>query len=151
MGDPISIIGLALSAVGTIGQLGAQSDAAAAQKKAQKLAQRKADLAAQRERVKAIREARIRRGRIEATSALTGTAGSAGAIVALASTGAQLTGGLGFSAEQQGLAGQISAANIAGADLQSQAATFGAIGGVGTSIFQQAGGFKTIFGGNTPQ
>lgn len=151
MGITAAVVGAVTGAVGTISQISASKKAAKKQKKAQQLQQKRADIAAQRERVKGVREARIRRGALEASAARTGVSATSGRLGAEAAIGTGLSSNLAYSAEQQGLAGQVSEANIAAAGYQSQAATFGAIGGVGATIFQQAGGFKTIFGGNTPK
>lgn len=152
MGTAAAVVGAVTGAVGTIAQIGASGRAQRQQEKAEKLRERQAQLAAQRQRVKAVREARIRRGQLEAGAVATGTGGSSGVAGGQAAITTGLASNIAFSQQQEGLASQVGQANISAAQAQSQAATFGAIGGVGQSIFQQAGGFQTIFnsgGGGT--
>jgi hypothetical protein len=142
-----TLIGAGVSAVGTIASISSSKKASKEQKRAQQLQQKRADISAQRERYQAVREARIRRGSLEAAAARTGTTATSGFAGGRAAIESGFAGNVAYSQQQQNLAGQVSQANISAADYQSQAATFGAIGGIGSTIFADAGGFKTIFKG----
>jgi hypothetical protein len=159
--------GLALSAAGTVQQYRQGKKQEKAQKNAQRIQQqsiereneirqREADRQTQRARVKAIREARIRRGALSAYAGSTGTLGSSGALGAAGSISSQLTSGLASGAAERDSARELGDLNVAtGAALsreniniasaKSSMNTWGAIGGFGSSIFDAGGGFKTIF------
>ena len=160
-------IGLALSAAGAVQQYSAGKKQEKAQKNAQriqqeatekenKIRQREADAVTHRARVQSIRQGRIRRGALSAYAGASGTQGSSGAIGAGASISSQLSGGLAFGAGQRERGEELGNLNVAtGAALsreniniasaQSSSNTWGAIGGIGSTIFSDAGGFKTIF------
>ena len=127
-----------------------------AQEKQNAIQQKQADLKTQRARVKSIREARIARGRIAAYGANTGTTGSSGVLGSSGSINSQLGGNFDYGNQQRGLASEASANNLATskaigvenniqARAQGDASTWGAVGGVASTIFSQAGGFNTIF------
>lgn len=137
-----------------------------------RLQQKQADISNQRNRVRSIREARIKRGQIAAGAQNAGVSGSSGAIGGASSISSQLTSNLGFGDQQlqiardlgdnnvatQGALGDINVnlASIATtnsanqAKAQEGAALGAAIGGLGSSIFSAGGGFKTIFGAKQP-
>jgi hypothetical protein len=140
-----AIIGAVASGVGAAGSIIQGKKASKAQEKAQEKQQRIADLQAQRARVKTIREGRIRRAEIIAGGAEGGTTGSSGVAGGVGAVTQGVAGNLAFGQQVQGLAGEASAANIEAAQAQSTGATFGAIGGVGQNIFEQARGLKTLF------
>jgi len=145
-----------------------------------KLEKRKANVLAQRSRVQSIREARIKRGQLVQGAALSGTQGSSGEIGASSSISSQLTGNLAFGNTMTGIATEMGQNNLdtqgalgdvnlalsgisntnsaaqassqtAQAKASSDGATASAIGGLGSSIFNAAGGFKTIFSAGQPK
>lgn len=168
MADPVTlaVAGLAVSAGSTALQYKAGKKQEKAQKNAQRIQQqatekeneirqREADRQTQRARVKAIREARIRRGALSAYAGSTGTLGSSGALGAAGSISSQLTSGLASGAAERDSARELGDLNVATgralsreniniASAQSSINTWGAIGGVGSTIFDQSGGFKQI-------
>lgn len=136
---------LAVSAASAYKQHESSQEAAREQKKAQKLSQKRADIKAARARYQAIREARIKRAEATVQAEAGGVMDSSGFAGGVGSARTQIAAGVGESLQLQGLAGKESAALQSAADAQSQAATWGAIGGVSGSIFDAAGGYKTIF------
>ena len=136
----------------------AQQQMASAQKESIAAQQRGANVQAARERMQMAREARIRRSQVLATAGLTGmgAAGTAGVTGAVSSIGAQLGANIGTANVLTGFAEIASQANQQAADFASKASGHMAkaqqwqtIGSIGSSIFSQAGGYTTIFGGNT--
>lgn len=155
----LAIVGLAVSAAGVALNYsqqrkaqGLQEKAAYEQKKsnAQQSAMQ-AEQAAQ-ERRQQVREERVKRSQILNQATLTGTADSSGELGATAGMSTQLGSNIGVN-QSMILGGQ----NITGfsqnaANFQTQAQSasnlgglFGQVGGLGSSLFQSAGGWKTIF------
>lgn len=164
-GNPVSIIGIAISAFSAVQQMGAADDAADAagqqadaQRKAEQARSRQSEVEAQRQRIQQIREGRVRRAQVISSTGneglgFSGTSGSVGATAGITS---QVASNIGNINQSQGFASEISTYNIqagqAGADMaqaQANGAMWQKIGGVGDSIFQAKGGWTTIFGGNT--
>lgn len=79
MADPVSIIGLALSAVGTVQQMSASQKQAKASKKAERLRQRQMELDALRQKRKIIRQSQIERARVVASAGAQGLLDSSSA------------------------------------------------------------------------
>jgi len=123
---------------------------------------RMAEVQAQRERIQQVREARIKRSAIVASAGNVGIgAGTSGVSGSTSSIGSQASANIGSINQQQTFAADASAANqqaadasaafqIAGAEGNVAAAKWQAVGAIGSSVFQGAGGWTTIFGGNTP-
>lgn len=160
----IALIGVAVAAVGTYQSIQAQQDAkkdARRQRDAnQKINdQQRADAAgkAAAERRQQIREERIRRARVIASSENTGVEGSSGEIGAVSSLSTNLSTNIGANAASVFSGGLISqyaqdAAN-AGYSMQSnlsRAQNASTVAGFGGSIFNAAGGmgaFSSASGG----
>lgn len=140
-----AVASLALGAASFVSQRRAAKKAASNTKKARATQQRIADQKAARDRTRAVREARVKRAQLQVRAEGAGVAGASGAVAGEQSITSQLASNLGFSQQIQGLGQQATAFNQQAASAQGQAATAGAIGGVAQSIFQTAGGFKTIF------
>lgn len=120
----------------------------AAQKESNAAMQRKADIEAQRARLAQIREARIRRAQVLASTGVTGT-GTSGTAGATASITSQTAANINAIDVNQQLSAQASAANQRAADASSNMALGQTYGQLVGTIFNQQGGFTTIFGGNT--
>lgn len=157
-------IGLAMQVM----SMGAQQDAAqeqsqalhdqaAAQKESEKAKARMAEVDAARQRVAQVREERIRRAQVISSAGNQGlgmsTSGVAGSV---SSVGSQAGANIGFINQQETFAGDASKANQNAADASARAGVSAAegaqwqtIGALGSSVFKDAGGFTTIFGGNT--
>lgn len=148
----IAAIALGTTAVSMVMQSQAAGEAADAQKAANEAQQRAAQVEAQKARIQQVREARIRRAQVLAsgtnTGLGTGTSGMGGAIGSISS---QMAGNIGDINQQQTFATQTSQALQKSADAQVDAQKWQQIGNFSQSIFNQAGGFTTIFGGNTPK
>jgi hypothetical protein len=174
--DPVSIaiVGLGFQAASFVMNQGAKDDQAdaaraqaaaterqaEAQRKQAEIAQRKADMDNARATRAAIRQSRIARASVMNTGANAGTFNSSGVLGGVGSIGSQLGSNMGYFTGQQDANAQITAAQGQQADAiiaggyaaadaqvaQGNAAQAGAIGGLGQSIFNAAGGFKTIFG-----
>lgn len=146
----------AVSAVATVysgqQQAKATKQAAAAQREATAAQGRASSVEAQRARIQQVREARIRRAQVLSSGVNaglgTGTSGIGGAVGSIAS---QMGENIGSINQQQTFAEQTSTALQQSADYQVKAQKWQMIGNFSKSIFNnQAGGFTTIFGGNTP-
>jgi len=145
----IALAGLAVSAVGAIGSYVQGQKAADSAADAEKAKQRMAEVEAQRERIKQVREARIRRAQVVASSQNTGLGGfSSGVAGATSSIASQTASNIGSINQTEAFASQASSALQKSANYQVGAQTWQTIGNAGTSIFNNAGGFTTIFGGN---
>ena len=131
-------------------QAKATKKAAQAQQEATAAQGRSASVEAQRARIAQVREARIRRGQVISAGANAGMgAASSGIGGAVGSIASQMGENIGNIGQQQTFAEETSAALQTSADQQVKAQRWQQIGAFSQSIFKQAGGFTTIFGGNT--
>lgn len=150
MGVSAAFAAVAVSAASYAEQRESAEDAAYARDRQAKSERRKAEVQNIRSVREQIREQRIASARILARGATSGTSGSSGVAGGVASTGSQLASNLGYmgdiAAENANIADATQAFGVAQGDIaQAQA-----LGSLGSSIFNAAGGFKTIFGGNKP-
>lgn len=157
--ETIAIVGLGLSAAGTVMQMEARSDAkdaarrrADAQAQQAALEQKRADIANARQLRTAIRQARIARASLVNQGANAGTSFSSGVVGGAGSVVSQSNANVGFFNQMgevnAGITDTQRAQAAAMADYgaaQGDAAIGGALGNLGGTIFQSAGGFKTIF------
>ena len=134
----VTLIGIGVQAYSAKKQRAATRKGVKAQERAIATQQRAADLKAARDRVRSIREARIKRATLVARAEGAGVGGASGAQAGRQGVVQQLAGNLGFSQQVQGLGAQASAFNQQAAVAQGQAATWGAIGGIGQSIFSNS-------------
>ena len=125
-----------LAVAGTAASVAQQRKSGRAQAKSQRIQQRKADIQAAQGRREAVRQARIRRADILATSANTGAGGSSAEQGVIGALQSQLGTSLGASFQNQALSGQQSSANIAASRASGQAATFGTIGDLSASFIK---------------
>lgn len=130
MGPVAAVIGAVAAVGGTVVSYNAQKKAAAASRRQQ-------ELATTRSNRQAIREAQLKRAQAIAAGAAMGGLGGSALAGGLSSLGAQLGSGLGFSSQMSGLSADIE-------KFQQRAATWGAIAGMGGSLFQTAGGFDGL-------
>ena len=130
MGPVAAVIGAVATVGGTVMQYSAQ-------KKAAKAAQRQQNLSTQRSNRQAIREAQLARAQAIAAGASMGALGGSALAGGLGSLGAQLGSGLGFSSQMSSLSNDIN-------KFQQRAATWGAIAGIGGSLFQAGHGFDGL-------
>lgn len=119
--------------------------AARAQQRSIEVQQKQADEQSFRQRVAAVREARLRRSSVEAQSAATGTMTSSGYAGAVASVQSQLGSNLSFLDTQQSLSRQASIFNIQAAGHQGNAAELGALSKVSGSFASMMSGGRSIF------
>lgn len=135
----------------------AMRDQAEAQKQSEQAKARMAEVQAARERVSQVREERIRRAQVISSAGNQGLgAGTSGVAGSVSSIGSQAGANIGFINQQETFAGDASKANQNAADASARAGVAAAegaqwqtIGSFGSSVFKDAGGFTTIFGGNT--
>lgn len=164
--DPVTvaIAGAVIAGVGTYQQMEAAKDAksdreqaANAQRQAQ--SEQRASQAAQAAaaRRQQIREERVKRARIMQSSTNTGVSASSGELGAVGGLNTQLGSNLGYQQGQINAAGRISAFNQTAADFLSSAenkmadaSMWGGVAGLGMTVFNQAGGFKSLFGTQAP-
>lgn len=135
---------------------------AAAERERQRIEQVRADVAARKERRQQLREARLRRSQVLAAAANAGAIGSSTVGGALGSLGSQFGANIGSINEAQGFGQAISTQNEIIGNQQSEInrlegksqqiaakqQIFQSIGNLGQSIFDRAGGFTTLGGGN---
>ena len=160
----LAYIGAATTAVGAVQQYQAgqkQKEAmgrqAAAQQEQFRISQQQAEI----QNVRAVRQQLRQRyaaaAALTSRGAMTGTLGSSGVAGGLASLGAQQAANLGYMSDiattqtamgqQAAIIGQAQADYGSAAGQAAQGAAFANLGG---TIFQQAGGFKTVFGQSQP-
>lgn len=143
--ETIALVGLGLSAAGTAFSVYQGNQAAKDQKKAMKAQQRASDLKAARERVQAVREARIRRASVVASAGQTGTGMSSGVAGGTGSIQSQLGGNLNFSLGQQALGREATSANISAAGHQADANMWSAVAGLGGSLIGNSQQVSSLF------
>ena len=137
------VVSAVIGAVATVGSAVMQSDAAEEQAQAQREAidaqQKIASADAARERLKAIREARIRAGAIAGGAGAGGVGQvSSGVAGSIASIGSQAGSNIGAINVHEGFAEIASQANQRAADAQADMMQWQAIGSIGKTIFSQA-------------
>lgn len=152
---------LAVSAGSAVMSYESQQDAAdaaeqqaTAQKESLRAQQKMADVEAQRQRIQQVRESRIRRAQILASSGNTGLGvGTSGVSGSVSSVGSQAASNIGMINQTQTFAAEASAANQRAADAasrgaraQATAAQWQSIGGFSQSIFKDLGGWNKVFG-----
>lgn len=127
MGPVAVVIGAVAAVGGTIMQYSAQRRAAKASRKQQ-------ELSTQRSNRQAIREAQLRRAEALSAASSMGVLGGSAIAGGLSSLGSQLGSGLGYSSQMSSLSADIE-------KFQQKAAMWGAVSGMGGSLFQAGGGF----------
>lgn len=155
---PVAAVAFATAAVSAAAtvysankQAKATKQAAAAQREATAAQGRSASVEAQRARIAQVREARIRRAQVLSAGTNAGLgAGTSGIGGAVGSISTQMAENIGTIGQQETFAQETSAALQRSADYQLKAQKWQTIGNFSQSIFNKAGGFTTIFGGNTP-
>ena len=146
-GATTATIAATAAVVGAVGLVGGAIEtrkAGKAQRKSMEIQQRQADIAAARSRYAAVRQARIQRGAMQQQAQAGGVGASSGVICGVAGLQSSLAGEIGASQTMQTLSRQASTFNQEAASAQSNAAIWGAVGGMGSSIFQSAGGVGAI-------
>lgn len=144
-------------------QVRAAEAQAAALKERQRVEQVRANVEARRERREQLREARLRRAQVLSAAANAGALGASTVESGLGGIQTQFGANIGRINVAQGFGQAISTQNEIAAAQQSeinrlegrsnvvaaQGQIFNSIGQLGQSIFNTAGGFTSIFGGNT--
>lgn len=155
---PVAIIGAVIGAGASVYAASKQSSAmkeqANAQRDASEAQSRSASVQAARERMKQIREARIRSGAISNTAGGAGMGQqSSGVAGSISSIGSQTGANIGAINVTQGFAesasSSLQAAADAGVDAQKWQMISSTASGISGSLFKQAGGWDSIFGANT--
>jgi len=143
-------------------QAAAAEKQAAAEQERQRIEQVRADVGARKERRQQLRELRLRRAAALSSAANAGATGSSAVAGALGSLGSQFGQNIGQINEAQGFGQAISTQNeIAGQQqseiarlegksrqIQAKQQVFQSIGDLGQSVFDRAGGFTSLGGGN---
>lgn len=140
-----AIVSAVATVGGTVMSYSQQQSAAKEEKRARAAQQRGEEAAAFRERQKAIREARIKRGDMEqgalGTGMGAGTSGLGGGLSALSS---ELGSNIGYQNVQTGFANMASMHQQKAADKMSSAQTWQSISSVGSTIFDKSGGWDKV-------
>lgn len=159
--DPftVALVGGIVSGVSAYKQYEAGKDAADATRRQAdetrrqgQIAQRQADIQNARQMRAAVRQARIARASVVNTGANAGTLTSSGVTGGVSSIGSQLQSNLTTFNQldqfnDEAVASQT-AAGVAAADAtiaKAESAQWGALGQLGGTVFEGAGGYKTIF------
>jgi len=151
MGDPvIGYIALGLSAHSAISGAHERKIQAREARHAERDRQKQADIATQRERIKQVRTARIKRAQAAAAATVGGGTGGSGLIGVQSNVQQQLGSNLSFLDQNQALSSEISSLNISGINHANNAAQSDAIGGLASQIFIANGGYKSLFDSATP-
>lgn len=143
-------------------QARAAEAAAAAQKERERIESVRASVSAQKERRQQLREARLRRAQVLATAANSGALGASTVSSALGGINTQFGANIGAINEAQGFGQAIGTQNEIAADQQTEinrlegksrvvdanTQLFKTVGGLAENIFQRAGGFTSLGGGN---
>ena len=130
---PLALIGLAVSAVSTIAKVGQERKRVAADKEARAIGSANEELRNRAARRKAVREERIRRGRLQQVSVNTGVAGSSGEIGATSALQASVGRNIAFQEQETRAAQGISTQKQKSAEAQSAINRFDAF----NNLFQQ--------------
>jgi len=133
-----TVIGAAVSFYSSAKQAKAQKKSAKAQKNALAAQQRIADQKAARERIRAVRDARVKRGMIAARASGSGVGTASGSQAGQQGVVAQMGSTMAFSQAVQKEGQTASHYNQKAADYQADAMKWGAIGGIGSTIFSNA-------------
>lgn len=155
----LAIIGLGVTAAGMVMQNNAQNraqrqseQAANEQRQGRAVSAAQAAQQAGAERRQQIREERIKRAQIENSAELTGTSGSSAEIGATGGMATTLGSNLGTNTGARQAGQMITGFSQRAADFNSaaqrssgQAAQWGQVAGLGSSMFAQVGGWKTLF------
>ena len=145
MGLEIGTIALIFGGATTLLAIDAQNDARRDRRRAEAASQRRADHAAQRQRIKNVRQGRIQRANAEAAGTSGEGTGGSGLTGTTQGLFQQQATNLAFLDQQQRFSQQISSLNISASKSTGRAATFGAIAGVSSDIFESQGGFEELF------
>lgn len=146
MGLGVAIASLIMTAVATVKQQEAASDARKEQKKQRQEQQAVNAEQAAREKRQQIREERIRRAQILQASENTGVAGSSGEMGATGNLSTQLSANLGFTSGQQRHASNMSIFQQKEADALGRGQMWAGVGNISSSIFSASGGFGAFKG-----
>jgi len=116
---PVALIGLAITAVGTIAKAGQEKKRVAAETEARDITSANEELRNRAARRKAVREERIRRQRIRQVSVTTGVSGSAGELGAISALSASVGRNIAFQEQETKAAQGISVQQQRSATAQS--------------------------------
>lgn len=147
----VPIAMMAISAIGTGVSIAQQSKAAEAQKEAAQQENNLASLENRKARIKAVREARIARAQTIAQGEASGALGSSGVAGGTSSIQSQLGSNIGFANQREAFSQNIAGLQNKAISAQNKANTFGTIGQFAGTVFNQMGGFDTIFRQGEPK
>ena len=141
----LAFAGLAATVFGTVSSQSAARKQQQASERAIEAQEAQQQIRQDIERRRVIREARQQRAAAQQAAVTQGAGTGSGIAGGLGSIQSQLATNLSFLDTQAGLSEQVTGANIAFGKAGLQRRTGQAIAGFGSTIFNQAGGFGTIF------
>ncbi len=144
----VAVGGLALSAGSKVMEFKQQKKQQAEMRKQTELAKRRADVENARALRQSIRESRLQAGSVLNQGASSGALFSSGVQGGLSSIASQQGANMSYFGEQGSINRQQAESAVREGNAAYSAASWGALGGLGGTIFSGAGGFSTIFGGN---
>lgn len=136
---------LATTAVSAGVQYNQGQKSAEAQEKTNAAQQQQQELQARRQRLRIIREQRIKAAQIESMGANTGSLQSSGVAGGIGSTQSQAGSNINNLDQQMGLAKNITGYQQDAAKANQVSSIFGTIGGVSNQVFSDYGGYKELF------
>lgn len=140
------LAGLAISAAATAYSMKQQSKAAKAQKEAAQQQNNLASLENRKARIKAVREARIKRASMVAEGQAQGAQYSSGVAGGTSSIGSQLGANIGLANQREAFSTNITNLQNKAVGYQNKAAIGSAVGKIGGNIFSDLGGWDNLFG-----
>ena len=146
MGIEAGVLAAIATGVSTVGGIASSVQQSNAQEKSQDIQQAQQSNQARRDRLKVIRESRIKAAQIESAGANTGTSGSSGVVGGMGSVGSQAGANVQNINANMEYSQNIGSQNVRAANAQTAGSIFGALGGISGQVFKDLGGYKTIFG-----
>ncbi len=144
MGAPALIAAAAVSLYSTNKQIEAQKDAQAAQERQAAAEQRRAEIQNLRSVRQQIRQSRIAQASMVNQAALSGGTGGSAVAGGVASVGSQLAGNLNYMGQIAEQNTAIGTAALQGAQAQSEATIWGAVGKLSSNVYGDLGGSKEL-------
>lgn len=137
--------GLALSAAGTAYSMHQQNKQGKLAEKAADQANNLAELENRKARIRAVRDARIKRANMMAQGQAAGAQFSSGVAGGTSSIGSQLGSNIGFQQTRTGVSQNIANLQNQGQQAANKGQIGSAFAGIGDTIFSDFGGYKSLF------
>jgi len=144
-------VGLAVAVGGTVAEISAQKKAAKQAKAANKFQRQMSDLQSARDKIQALRQGRQSLAQAQQAAANQGVSGSSIGEGGAGSIFSQTMGNESFLSQYGYMADQASMHLQKSADYSARAGMFGAIAGLGSEVYSEAGGAAAFKGPPPPK